>query len=588
MSRRLFVFISLLCCCSAAHAQNDNASLLLQSPHGQSVKLIWFFKVWSPAMTSFDIKRRDGISKDWVKLNKIPIVPYLSAKKDFSAVAPEKSDIENIKALTLKYLASHKIEETDSAAFHRKMLTESHYLQHFFDLVMQDYDMALIGGFGYIDRSVSKKMDYEYGLFIHGSDSCLAKSTWNYGETPDLNVVTDIATKSTHKKRGIQIFWTVDVKKTKAAYVHGFNIYRDGIRLNLDPVMQASNAEQTEYIWFDSTANPDMPTQYGIGSESFLDIEGVIRSYTYNPEDHPTDFKKAEVTGIVSLGYYFKEGLQLTWDFPKEYERFLKGFYIEKNNLPGGFKSVSPLLEPGTRMFIDKTPSPAGSYVGFRVNAVYLDRTVAKGADHAYSYFPITEPPAPQNVKATVSGGSGTYFVDFTWDAPMRGDTLTTNYRLHVVDGVTGRLNPLTKLSPIKTNKYRYELKDPAVVNKFCVSALNASGAESNLSDTVTVMISNVFLPRPQISKIESGNDGTLLEWQYPEISELKGFRIYRNKQLVADENAVGKNARAYSFPVLGSDAAYEFSIQAVGVHDNLSDFSDVSSVKLPAKGKRK
>ncbi len=131
-------------------------------------------------------------------------------------------------------------------------------------------------------------------------------------------------------------------------------------------------------------------------------------------------------------------------------------------------------------------------------------------------------------------------------------------------------------------------MKDPEPINKFCVSAVNGNGTESGLSDTVTVVISNVFLPRPQLSKIETGNDGTLLEWQYPQVAELKGFRIYRNKQLVANEDVVGRGARSYSFPELSPNVSYEFSIQAVGMHDNLSDFSDVSSVKLPAKGKKK
>ena len=173
----------------------------------------------------------------------------------------------------------------------------------------------------------------------------MASAKWNYGEIPDLNLITDITCRAEPKKRGIQVLWNVDVKKLRAGYVHGFNIYRDGIRLNQDdPIMIGYNNEISQYEWFDSTANSAIPNQYSISSESFLDIEGIIKPYTYNPTDHPENYKKAEVTNILSLGYYFKDGIQINWDFPKDYEHFIKGFYIEKDTIPDGFKQVSQLL----------------------------------------------------------------------------------------------------------------------------------------------------------------------------------------------------------------------------------------------------
>ena len=65
-------------------AQNDNSTLILQSPHGQTVKLMWFFKTWNGDYKGFNIKRREGFQKDWVKINNKPIVPEIMLKKNIS------------------------------------------------------------------------------------------------------------------------------------------------------------------------------------------------------------------------------------------------------------------------------------------------------------------------------------------------------------------------------------------------------------------------------------------------------------------------------------------------------------------------
>jgi len=467
--------------------QNDNAHLLVQSPNGKKVMLVWFLKTWNSDITGFDIKRKEGL-QDWVKLNTEPIIPGISMKKKLSIVDADKNEVNKLEARLYKLLATHKLKETETASYLQKLITDEKVLHELSDVMAHDYELALMNGFAYIDRTVTKKTDYQYGLFIQGTDKLLARASWNYGEIPDLNTIQEITSKATIKSNGVQIIWDADMNKMKAADVAGFNIYRQGIRLNTKPITAADSKDLSEFTWYDKSAYSTEPIQYSISAASIFGIEGIIKPYTYDPADHPTTYKKPVVTEIASLGYYFKDGISVKWEFPKEDERFLKGFYVEKNSLPAGYTKASSLLEPSARMFIDKTPTGVSSYISFRVIAVYNDRTLFPGVDRLYSYFLVTEPPAPQHIKARLEATNKKNVVHLSWDPLMNGDAVTDHYKIYVSGPADDKFSMANENRPVKANNFNYGVSEGSTgVYKFYVSAIGKSTAESIPSDTVAI-----------------------------------------------------------------------------------------------------
>src|ERR1022692_1856838 len=101
-------------------AQNENVTLLVQSPDGKTVKLAWFLKNWSADITGFDIKRKEGL-QEWVKLNTEPVLPCISAKKKLSVVDADKNEENAVKAKMFKLIATHKLQETDCTTFPQKL-----------------------------------------------------------------------------------------------------------------------------------------------------------------------------------------------------------------------------------------------------------------------------------------------------------------------------------------------------------------------------------------------------------------------------------------------------------------------------------
>jgi hypothetical protein len=551
--------------------------------------MIWFFKSWNPEIRSFDIKRREGMGTSWEILNKEPIIPSLSVKKNFLNVESEKAEASRIKSVMIQYLNQHKIWEMDSTTFLSRLATDNGFTSELNRMIYEDYDIALMSGLAYIDHSATKKVQYEYGLFVHGTDKMLADAKWIFGEVPDLNAVVDITSRSVPTKRGIMIHWTTDAKRLKSGYVHGFNLYRDGIRLNQDPIMISYNNDLSEFEWFDSTANSSIPAQYCIGSESLLDIEGTVKPYFYNPADHPASYVAAEVSNINSLGYYFKEGIQVSWKFPKEYEHFINGFYIEKDNIPAGFKQVCSVSDPSARDCVDRTSSPVNSYLRFRVMTLYKDRTVVQGPERVYSYFPIRNPPPPLSLKALPKISNNTYSLELTWDPPMQGDTFTNHYQVYFNDNGSSLMTLNRNYETVKGTHVQIMTRDIKTgQTKFCVSAIGANGSESQLSDTVTVNIPTLIMPVPRIDSISTRESMIKIYWSYPEIADLAGFRIYKNGISFLPENAIGANRRELVLNEQDARAGNEFTIKSFNMAGIESELSNPVKIPNSAPPKRK
>ncbi len=560
-------------------AQRANVNLLAQSPDGRTVKLMWLLKSWNSDITAFDIRRKEGL-QDWVKLNSEPIVPGISAKKNLSVVESDKGEESRLKAKLYKLLRSHKLQETPGDTLLGRLNQNEGTARNIADMATQDYDLALISGFAYVDHSVTRKMNYEYGLFIAGTNELLDSVLWNYGQIPNLDVVHDVTSKATTKKNGVELMWDADAAKMKSCDAGGFNVYRDGIRMNLEPITSANN---TDFSWYDKAANTSHPIQYSISAESIFGIEGVIRSYTYNPADHPNEYRKAEVKDITSLGYYFKEGISVKWSFPKEYEPFIKGFYVQKNNLPEGYKQASPLLDPSIHAYIDKTPSTVNGYISFRIITVYKDRSAVDGNGMIYTYFPMREPPPPLHLTAQSVTAEKNIKINLSWDAPMSGDTVTASYVVYCYNPSKDEFTQASEHA-VRDHKYSYDLPHtPATMNRFYVTSVSKTGSESTLtSDTVAVTTPSLALPRPSINMITiTGSNKAFVQWQYPLIRDLKGFRLFRNKEaiatLTADKNAVTTDE-------LAPGTSYEFTLQAISENGVQSEVSQPYNITIPRK----
>ncbi len=482
--RYLLSFVLAFLLGSYANAQTNNTNLLAQSPDGKTVKLVWFFNHMPKSVTGFDIKRKDGL-EDWRKLNRSPILPGISLKKELTPTGIDNAEAVRISEKLRDLLKSGTIKEYTLSDFVKRWSNNDKAIQDIFALAELDYDISLMAGLGFEDHTVTQKTDYQYGLFVAGTDSLLAQLSWNYGEIPDLNVIQEITSRTTPAtQRGIQLLWTADAQKMKMGYISGFNIYKKGIRMNDRPI---TAQDASTYIWTDKNAPVNTMDQYSISAESLFGIEGIIKSYTFNPAEHPAEYHKPIVTNVTSQGYYFKDGTLVQWTFPAEAEKYIKGFYVEKDNIPNGYTKVSDLLPPSTRSFSDKTGSHANYYLRARVVAVYNDKSQMAGTEKLYSYFASPEAPKPQNTTLKVTVEDKKTVMYLSWDAPISGDNTTHQYRIYQFDNLNDKFVMLADKIASNNTVYKQVLP-PNGVNKykFYVVALNRAGSESMQGDIVS------------------------------------------------------------------------------------------------------
>jgi hypothetical protein len=579
-----FTLLALLLFCITSRAQIEKAGLLAQSPDGKTVKLVWFLKSVPGSTPGFDIKRKDGLG-DWHVLNTGALLCGISAKKDLTQFESDNIEVTRIREKLKDLIKSGQLPELDYNTFIAKWKNNDKAIKDILNLAAGDFDISVACGFGFVDHTATQKTEYQYGLFVHGTDILLDKVTWNYGEIPDLNLVQDITSRSLPGKKGIHLIWTVDALKFKTAYVAGFNVYKRGIRLNDGPISVPVAGAKAEFSWNDADANSSVSDQYSISAESLFGIEGIIRSYTYDPADHPTEYKKAIVTEISSLGFYFKDGISIAWTFPKDYERFIKGFYVEKDNMPAGYKRVSDLLAPGLRSYIDKTGSPVSSPVRIRVIAVYNDKTIGTGVERIYSYFPMLEPPMPQNTQAVASFRNGQATVNISWDPPMNGDSATHHYKVYRIGKVNVAPEMLAEKLPLKSVAFQYPVPaGPIAVYEFYVVAVGRSGTESLPGDTVSVTAPSTELPAPVISTTTVTDSGRVnIKWQFPEIGDLSGFRLFNDALLLADEKVLKATSRDFTTVSMPKGSLINLTIRAISDKGVLSNPSAPASVTIPA-----
>lgn len=581
MSIRITSLLFVLFCSLRALGQGDNVHLLAQSPDGHTVKLVWSMNSLPAGFTGFEIRRKDGIG-DWHTLNKVPLLPGISQKKDLSPFESDNTEVTRIREKLHDLVYAGKLKEYDFTTFAEKWAARDKDVLDVLQMASVNFDIAVISGFGFVDHTVTQKMEYQYGLFLKGGDKPIAKTKWNFGAIPDLDAVKEITSKALLSTKGIQLLWTADLARVRSGYISGFNVYKRGIRLNDRPIQPSGGKEKAEYIFSDAGADPAIADQYSISAESLFGIEGNIRTYEYDPANHPKEYVKPVVTKITSLGFYFKEGIEVKWTFPKDQERFIKGFVVEKDNMPAGYTAVSDVLPEDARIFVDETSSPVSSALRIRVNAVYWDKTIMNGTELLYSYFPLLDPPRPINTKAIVAGRKPA--VKISWDPIINGDSVTRNYHVYMYPAAGGKVEALTDKVPVRQNYFNYPIpRGLSTVLRFYVVAEGRSGSFSIPGDTVQAVAPTTVMPAVTVTKaVAEGNDA-MLQWQFGEVSDLAGFRISDGSTLVADEKVLTAGVRQYVIrDAASAGAEHNYTVRAVSADGVVSEDAVSMHVVFP------
>jgi hypothetical protein len=198
------------------------------------------------------------------------------------------------------------------------------------------------------------------------------------------------------------------------------------------------------------------------------------------------------------------------------------------------------------------------------------------------------KPPKPEHPKGVWKKTDSKVIVQLSWDNKQPGDTLTESYQIYALNPVSNTFYLEMGIPPILTNHYDYDIQySKASIYKFCISAISKYKTESVLSDTVSIMVPSQQLPYPIITDATLDSNKVNLRWKYPDVWDLKGFRLFQNGNQVASEYELNRDIKEFKTPGLKWGAMYDFTVQAVSESGVVSDLSIPESIIIQKNSRK-
>jgi len=302
----------------------------------------------------------------------------------------------------------------------------------------------------------------------------------------------------------------------------------------------------------DITINAKQDYQVSIGINSVKRIEianvrnfwiyiyefDVFGAYAGSPPPAPTGLTASVKNGNVTLKWNPVEG------FPD-----LAGYNVYKN---GQKLNATPITS--TSYVAEAKPNVTEMW---QVTAIRETGAESERSDPAYTYYDTVPPPAPGNLRASVSGN----VVTLSWNSVRASD----------LDGYYVYRNGTRIDELIQGTTYRYELTTPNVEETVYVTAVDTSGNESKISNTVTV-VWDTIPPEKVNGLFATPKPGQiLLEWIANRGDGTVGYFLYRDGSRVTPEPITSTSYLVNGVP----GVEYEFRVSAVDQAGNEGPKSD-------------
>lgn len=387
----------------------QNFYKLMGEYDGKTVKLMWFIYKWNPSAIGVDIKKRVG-NGEWKTVNSAEIIPSFGVDKDLS-YADNNIQVQselNKKAATL--IASGKFKTVSSTDYIKKLKTDSSTMLSLTFLFVNDFDLAILNGFGLTDRDVPQG-EVEYGLFFHGinADQPLATYTFTSGKSSLSDVNYTLKFKPNLAKTAVNIYYNIDMESANKSNYNGINIYRkkegeNWDKLNKSPIWFTSISKTKEPFYLDEKVEKGIDYIYTLAPVSIFGTEGEKTEHIYNPSKYAGTILPSTIAENkkVTDG----DGLGLNWDFDATQEMYIKGFIIQrKPHIDSAFTDITGIISANERNYKDVTNKLYNNYYFYRIKIIPNDDQSLQnilGKEVLVYYKPELKPTMPQGLRGEI------------------------------------------------------------------------------------------------------------------------------------------------------------------------------------------
>ncbi|MGB0521699.1 MAG: fibronectin type III domain-containing protein [Flammeovirgaceae bacterium] len=549
------------------HGNNDNTQ----------VKLFWEVHGWPKDLQGFNIKRRilnENGEGRWEKLNIICIVPQFNPEQNWANLGLTPKQASPIKEKAEAALASGEYTKMNKGEM-LKLLKDYDGLEIGDRVVMiQDYDIALILGFGFIDNRFDKANQYEYALFYvtdHGEELATPLATYQTQNKAAWEI--EAVKFSVPPSNQIKLTWEVDKEVANQISLFGFNveaIMENGKGRNIATNLGGYVDDRGKVIFSieDEEADPSVDRQYVITGTNVF--HSIIKSFEL-------EFKAKEHIRIKAPKLEKPQLVDQT-------KMYLKWEKLGEEALSNSKAIIVEVLEtlPNDEeelVFRDTIPANSDEYTlsktlefntpyRYVINILDINDKQWTSTSGIIPYYGVATASIPSNLAATFMKKENRNFIRLSWDKLDESDKSVYGYKIMADHFTPGKPIYLGSIPLVKANYFDFEVHSQAErAYHFNVVPINILGAHGEMA-SVTFQMPSLELPPFESVQVELQQDYSLkLKWEYPDVKNLKGFRILVNGEQVASETEVAPKNREWVIEQLSNEGNGEiaFQVEAVG-----------------------
>jgi hypothetical protein len=576
-----FIVIALLFSVQS-FAQRTGASLR-GGGTDKAMKLYWETYDWPGNLAGFTIKRQSKGNNGWTTLTPQVIYPQVD-ERNWENLGLTAEETKALQETFQRYLAEGKLSRITKDELLQKLQASGGLKSGDRLNMKQDYSVALILGFAYIDHAYKKSEHVRYGLFYvynDGRESEQPVATF----TPESVKITPVIEASVRRNK-ITLLWTVKEREYQTAGLFGFNISRKEVKSGKETSLtedligyQKADNGQLQWIFTDESANASLDYTYSFIPVTILQTELKPVEFKYKA----ALYQRIPVSSIDSIVVVDETALRIYWktDSLLPDKKRIRELYLEKRNEDTLHFSKIKKLESKNKFFTDTTHLQFGQSYVYRLSVTDTKGKEWYGAPETILYTGVKLPGKPDSLRAEFKMILDKPHVHLTW---VTGKN-THGFVLLSDEEGTGKLKENLSVPLIKNNELLYEVSGDGGINyQFSIVPVNEKGMRGEGS-TVTCSIPLLSLPLFQsFSATYNKNNLVELSWNYPKGIDLKGFNILVNGNIIATPQDLSIDSRSYTVQLYNVEDAKKvnvYQVEAVGTV--ASRKSSVSPLYQPA-----
>ena len=547
------------------------------------VKFFWLPESWPQELDGFFVKRKpvnNGTQGDWQDVNNTIIYPEISQDKSINNVETSPSEQQRLRDKLGQLISSGAMRPLSRSDYYTEVLSIKDQLDGVSFLLLVDYDLVLLNGFGLIDRFVPQADAYVYGLFpqINGqiSPDPIETFDWTYGSSPDLQL--DMTPTSKIRRKNINLRWEFDITRFRELELKGFYVYkinpqRDTTRLTDDFIVMTQTENPAFLTYSAPFEERDTASVYFARPITYFNTEGdasVLRV-------RPSQLVQATVPPVLQELEIQTDKINLAWEFPVDNNSAIQGFKVQrKKSLASPFEDVSDVIDANIRSFEDNNLNGPSRYI-YRVIAITNQGLELWSKNEIIQYAPQKKIGEIENLKAEVVQQEGRFLIRFTWDYE---GAESTQFRFFTDNPDRTGLAWVQRVDPIDGASYDYEVRTSISQLAGFGFAPVVDGKQGVVSDKIEVITPSKRLPFINLWPLDQKENIVTLNWEYRELLDLKGFRLYQNDEVILDENQLNGTSRQWQSAEL-DPGNYTYSIEAVSIYGVASQRSKPRKFKI-------